>query len=233
MRKWPGLAHLMFRLGMKTKAHEAQQLWDLFRTRDDDEMGAADATPAATGWYRWRVQRTLDLRGRSRFVAKYPRHSVRLAWLDAVFPGCLFLHVARDWRAVVHSTSTWKAKRETGDDPEAYFGVRIPGWRERADVPHADFAGRIFLHVTRRLESDRERYGARFRVLRYEDFCERPLDEMRGVASWAGLRMTPEFERIAGRELEARNDKWKTGLDPAAIERIRATDPVFFARHEV
>lgn len=231
MRRWPRIAHLLVQLGMKTKPHEAQQLWDLEWTGDDDRMGAADARPAVVAWYRERVRRTVELRGRTRFLAKYPRHSLRLGWLDAVFPGCLFLHVTRDWRAVVHSTAKWKAKREAkGSD--AYFGVRIPGWRDRDGSPPALVAGRVFRYVTRHLEDEAAHWGPRFARVAYEDYCARPLDEMRRIVDWAGLGWTPDFEKRIERDLEARNDAWRTGLEPALVERIRAEDPEFFARHE-
>jgi hypothetical protein len=230
MRDRPEVAHLLNLVGLKRKPHEAQKLWDLRRPRDDDVMDAADATPDVVAWYRQRVLRTMELRGRPRFLAKYPRHSLRLGWLDAVFPGCLFLHVTRDWRATVYSTATWKEKREK--DGEGYFGVRIPGWRERAGVPPAEFAARIFRHVTKHLEAEAARFGSRFRVLAYEDFCAGAVREARAVAEWAGLRWTRELEKAASEPMESQNEKWKTGLDGALLDRIRATDPAFFARHE-
>lgn len=232
LRTWPALAHLLVRLGRKASPHEAQQLWDLRWRGDDDRMDAADARADDVAWYRERVRRTLELRGRSRFLAKYPRHSLRLGWLDAVFPGCLFLHVTRDWRAVVHSTAKWRTKRRDRPGDEAWFGVRVPGWRDPSDEPPAVAAGRIFRHVTRHLEAEAARWGPRMVCVTYEDFCARPLGELRRIADWAGLAWTPAFERRVDHPLEARNDSWRTALDPATLDRIRATDPEFFARHE-
>jgi hypothetical protein len=231
-RNSPAFAHFLYRLGRKTKPHECQGLWDLWWPGVDDAMGPADATPEVCRWYRERVRRTLELRGRPRFVAKYPRHSLRLGWLDAVFPGCLFLHVTRDWRAVVHSTAKWKAKRAGRPGDDAYFGVRIPGWREPHDRTPAADAARIYRYVTQHLEGEAARYGDRFRRVSYEDFCARTLDELRGIAGWAGIGWSPAFERVAASGLEARNDSWRTALDPAELDRIRAEDPAFFSRHE-
>ena len=61
-----------------------------------------------------------------RFVAKYPRLSLPVGWLDALFPDALFVHLKRDWRAVVMSTVKRERKRKAYS--ERWFGVRIPGW---------------------------------------------------------------------------------------------------------
>ena len=75
-------------------------------------MAAGDARPDDVAFYRRRVETVLSLRGKQRFLAKYPRLSLRVEWLDAVFPGALFVHVCRDWRAVLASTLLRKRKRE-------------------------------------------------------------------------------------------------------------------------
>lgn len=228
----PALAHAAARLGFGNYPHEAQRIWDRFRDQDDDRMDAADATPAASAWHRDRVRRVLGLRGRTRFLAKYPRLSLRLGWLDAVFPGCLFLQVVRDWRAVVNSTVVRRVNRERPESRQEYFGVRIRGWRDLEAVPHPVAAGRIYHAVTLHLEEEARRFGGRLRRVRYEEFCARPVEESRSLADWAGLRWTPEFEESVRRPLKPRNEKWKEGLGPEMIEAVRAEDPAFFARYE-
>jgi hypothetical protein len=230
--RWPSVAQWINRLGAERLPHEAQRVWDLEWRGDDDRMDASDAGPDVVSWYRRRVQRTLELRGRTRFLAKYPRLSLRLDWLDATFPGCLFLHVVRDWRAVVGSTAKRREKRSSRDGDAAHFGVRIPGWRGMIDDEPELAAGRVFLHVTRQLESDAEKYGTRLRRVTYEGFCARPAEEMHAIADWAGLAWTGDFERRCPKTLAARNDKWLEHPDRAVFDRIRAEDPALFARYE-
>jgi hypothetical protein len=232
MPHWPRVAYWLNVVGRDRMPHEAQRLWDLRWPGVDDEMRAADATPDVVAWYRARVLRSLELRGRTRFLAKYPRLSLRLEWLDAVFPGCLFLHVVRDWRAVVHSTAERRTKRRGRDGDAEHFGVRIPGWRGMAELPPALAAGRIYGHVTRRLESDAERFGPRMRRVEYETLCARPGEELRAIAAWAGLAPSADFERRCPRSLKARNDKWIASPHRGQFARIRAEDPELFARYE-
>jgi len=230
--RWPTVAYWMNRLGRGRMPHEAQRLWDLRWPGVDDRMNASDADDDVVAWYRARVRRSLELRGRTRFVAKYPRLSLRLDWLDVVFPGCLFLHVVRDWRAVVLSTARRRDKRRGRGGDAAHFGVRIPGWRDAVDDPPVATAAGIFRHVTRRLESDALRFGPRMRRVTYEGLCARPTEELRAIADWAGLAWSPEAERRCPRALAARNDKWFASPDAAVLERFRAEDPEFFGRYE-
>jgi len=79
-----------------TKPHEAQRFWDYLWPGPDDTMTADDLTAEQATFYASTVERVLRLRGRTRFVAKYPRLSLRIGWLNALFPDAKFLHMARD-----------------------------------------------------------------------------------------------------------------------------------------
>jgi hypothetical protein len=228
--RWPRLAHLLTRAGWSDAPLEAQRVWDHLWSGADDAMGAADATPAVAAWYRGLVRRVLALRGAARFLAKYPRLSLRLEWLDAVFPGARFIHVVRDWRAVVCSTLARKLKRDKRGG--GWFGVRIPGWREMGELTHELAAGRQFRIVTQELERQRGRFPGRFFRVHYEELCERPVEVVRALAADCELRWTPQFEASLPRDLRSANFKWRERLDPARIEETRAEDPAFYARYE-
>jgi len=228
---FPRIAWWMTRLGVRDDPMEAQRIWDRFRRGNDDRMGAREATPAACAWYRRLVATVLALRGARRFVAKYPRLSLRISWLDAVFPDALFLHLSRDWRAVV--SSTVKRIRKRRDRGGGWFGVRIPEWASMESLEPEIVAGRVFRHVTSTLEREGPAFGDRYFHVRYEDLCARPRPTVRAIASWCGLRFDDAFEELVPAELRSANGKWRTHLDPAKIDEIRAEAPDFFARHEV
>ena len=217
-------------LGMSDSPMEAQNIWDRFRTRDDDWMGAADAPARVTDWHRWQVSRALSLRGAGRFLAKYPRLSLRLEWLDAMFPDAIFIHLKRDWRAVVSSTVGRRVKRE--ERGGGWFGIRVPGWHDLADLPHAVASARIFRTVTHYLEEEGPWFGDRYFAVRYEDLCENPLAVFGEIVERCDLPMLPEFQDSLPRSLESANHKWRDCLSEGLIRRIRAEDPRFYARHE-
>lgn len=224
----PVLAHLWTRLGSDPTPREAQPVWDRFRPEADDVMGAAHATAKVVRWHRRSVARLLRLRGASRFLAKYPRLSLRLEWLDALFPDAVFLHLERDWRAVVRSTAERIRRRR--DRGGGWFGVRIPGWRRLCDERPEIVAARVFRVVTTTLEREGPQYGNRYVRLRYSDLCREPRLVLREVAARCAL--TADFAEGIPEILESTNSKWRQSLGPRVIEEIRSEAPAFFARHE-
>ena len=230
-RNFPLLARLMTGTVFQDRPMEAQKFWDRFWTGKDDVMGSEEATDEAVAWYRETIGKILSLRGARRFVAKYPRLSLRLHWIDAVFPGALFVHILRDWRAVVNSSLKRRAQRERHGGGR-WYGVRIPGWQEMGDLPPEIVAGRQYLFVTRTLERDGPGFGGRFFTVRYTDLCRGPVETLKKIADRCDLEWSPRFEKGIPRNLRSANHKWRTDLDPAKVERIRAEDPEFFAAHE-
>ncbi|MBM4035606.1 MAG: sulfotransferase [Planctomycetes bacterium] len=226
----PRIARLLTRLGIGDKPREAQVVWDRFWRTDDDCMGAEDATPEAIAWHRRLTATVLRLRGAPRFVAKYPRFSLRMGWLNAVFPDALFVHILRDWRAVVSSTLVRRSKRIHRS--RKWYGMRIPGWRQMDDVPWPIAAGRQYRVTTQAIEGQGPVFGSRFLSVRYGRLCAEPVATLRRIIDHCGLSWTAAFEQAVPRELKSANYKWRETLDPADIERIRAEDPAFFAAHE-
>ncbi len=229
---FPRIAHLVSRTfpARSSPPMEAPRFWDWHQTRDDDVMDARDASPRAVKWYRDRVRLVSALGGASRFLAKYPRLSLRLPWLDAVFPDAMFIHLTRDWRAVLSSTVERMVKRK--EQREEWFGVRIPGWRDLRDLPPEEAAGRILVAVIRELELQKRRLKDRCLTVRYEDVCRDPLAIIAVIADWSGCARDPTMEHCAPGVYECRNWKWPSRLSPDEIKKVRSLDPDLFSRYE-
>jgi len=226
----PRLAHWLTRFG-GDQPLEAQRVWDRYRGQEDDFMGAGDATPEVTQWYRGLVRRILVLRGVDRFLAKYPRLSLRLEWLDAIFPGAVFVHMQRDWRAVVNSTVERKVKRSKRGG--GWFGVRMPGWRDMKELPHEVAAARQFRYVTEILENAVTRFPGRVFTAGYEEICREPLAAIRRLTEELKLSWSDAFAATIPTQLRCANYKWRERLDSGVVASIRAEAPDFFSRHEV
>jgi hypothetical protein len=227
---FPRLGYGLMRVGGRDHPREAQRFWDYHWRGDDDVMTAEDATPEISQWYRSRVARMLALRGAPRMVAKYPRLSFRMGWLDRVFPGALFVHVVRDWRAVVSSTVRRKAKRE--ERGGGWFGVRPPGWREMTDLPHEVAAARLYRLATEEIEREGRRLPGRVFTVRYGALCASPVRVIESLCSELGLAWTADFAASLPAKLTDANYKWREQLDPECVARIRSEAPEFFARFE-
>jgi LPS sulfotransferase NodH len=225
----PRLARWLTRLG-GDQPLEAQKVWDRFRRGEDDVMDERDATPEVTQWYRGLVRRVVTLRGARRFLAKYPRLSLRLDWLDAVFPGALYIHMQRDWRAVVNSTVERKVKRSKRGG--GWFGVRVPGWRDMQDVGHEEAAARVYRHVTEAIEGAAGRYPGRVFRVSYEELCREPLATMRRLAGDLRLPWSDAFASTVPTQLRSANYKWRERLRPEVVASLRAESAAFFQSHE-
>lgn len=226
----PGLAHLLTRCGMRDDPQEAQHVWDRLWTLPDDRMGAGDVTAAHRAYYPALIEKVLRARNRSRFLAKYPRLSLRLRWLDALFPDAYFLHVVRDWRAVMRSTIERKVKREKRGG--GWFGVRIPNYQQELDLPADESSARIFRYVTQQLEADHQHFGDRLIRVRYDELCADVDGEIRKLCDRMGLAPDPAFLAGLPRDLKCADYKWRDHLQLERVDLLRSSDPAWFARYE-
>jgi hypothetical protein len=230
-RWFPPLADLAIWREDDPKPVEAQGIWDRVRRGDDDHLGASAARDVDREWYRRLVARTVVHRGGRRFVAKYPRLSLRTGWLDAVFPDAFFVHMARDWRAVVNSTVDRKDKRHNHGG--GWFGVRPTGWRDWESEPHDLQATRTFVAVTRELERAAPEFGDRWIHVEYAELCERPLDVVRNLLERVGLSWTPEFEGLLREQRFANaNAKWRSAISERRVDELREIEPPLLRRYE-
>jgi len=231
LRGKPLLSHVLTSIGVRDdQPMEAQPIWDRFKRRDDDVMTADDSSPKEVAWFRNLIVKVLKLRNANRFLAKYPRLSLRLSWLDSVFPGAIFIHMTRDWRAVVNSTALKKVKRNKRGG--AWFGVYIPGWRNLEGISRELASARVFRFVNRVLEEEATLFDGRFFTVSYEDLCRNPAGTLHSLADVCGLRWDERFAKTIQGEFKCANFKWREELDPSVIESIRKEDPEFYRRYE-
>lgn len=216
----PRLAWALTRLGrFDDHPKEGNPIWNRFQQVPEDLMDAEDAPPEVVEWFRRFTGGLLEARGVTRFLAKCPRHAVRLGWLDAVYPDCRFVVIQRDWRAVVASTVR-KRERDT-EKGKRWWGVHVPGWRQlRREGPEVGAAGQ-YAWVHDYLDRMEPRYGDRMVRLWYEELCADTEGTLRRILDHCGLRWTDEFGRGLPTDLEARNDKWREVLDESLVAGIR------------
>ncbi len=216
----PRFAHLLRQLRLVTGTpKEANQFWNRYKTRRNDVMTAEDASPECVAWYRKTIAGVLRAQGKSRFAAKCPPQSVRVPWVDAVFPDALFLVAVRDWRGVVNSTVKKRIRHETHH--KDFWGVRVPGHQEMKAMPSEHSAARVFRIVHEMIEGWQRENPERFHRVVYSDLCEDPRGILRGVADFCGLAWSAEFEATLPTSQPCSNYKWKENLDPDLIAHIR------------
>jgi hypothetical protein len=125
----------------------------------------------------------------------------RIGYLNEIFPDAKFIHIVRDGRAVASSylhINEWQWRGWYG--PYSWrYGPLSPedqaAW-EASGRSFAALAGIQWRLHTRAIDTARAGVDpSRFLQVRYEDFCEAPLEACRRVVEFSELEQSPSFER--------------------------------------
>lgn len=176
----------------------------------DHVKGASDATDeearrikGAFGFYQFSRRKRI-------FVNKCPRSSVRLPFIEAIFPEAKYIHVYRDGRAVVSSILDLIEREPFRQSIPLGAFCKPADWRELVKmeplVRHACQWRDI-------MQTIREDSGAidkkQWLDVSYEEFCRKPGETMSSVFEFMGAR--PGKEQIRNIEnMPQKNDqKWR------------------------
>lgn len=206
---------------------EAGEVWDPRRYADpqaEHHWTAADLTPQEAARLHDRFEfarrvRSLRPPGR-RLFNKHPRNSVRLEFLDAVFPDATYIHVVRDGRAVVHSLlEMLEREPERKTVPLGAF-CKPPGWRDLLRDDPVEQAALQWREIVGYILAQGETLGPRYHHFRYEDLCA----DVRGVLgrsfAAAGLRADDAVLARLPERLPLRNFKWQATFSPAQVDTL-------------
>lgn len=165
---------------------------------------------------------------RSRLLVKLTGWS-RIGFLNEIFEDAKFIHIVRDGRAVASSLlhiNSWQWRGWYGPYSWRY------GPLSAGDHAAWEASGRSFVALagiqwrihTRAIEAARQAVDPkRFLEVRYEPFCEDPLETCRGVVDFAELEQSAAFERqVRAATIEDRVSRWRADLSPE--QQAKLTD---------
>ena len=185
---WPGEAHEVW----EADYHPALRGWS------SNELEASDLTPQSAA----RIQRSFLLTAGTskRLIDKTPRNSLRVPFIDALFPDASYVFLKRDGRENVNSLiNAWRTPRYRtyrlpephsipGVDPVWWKFVLYPGWRsDRRGPLEVVCANQWTTCNEHALRASRSIDAARWISVRYEDLIDRPVDETERLMSWLGV----------------------------------------------
>lgn len=156
----------------------------------------------------------------------------RIGFLNEIFGDAKFVHILRDGRSVASSllhVDFWRG----------WYGPQ--GWRagllspedqatwEAYDRSFVVLAGLEWRIQMRAIDAARRQLDpARFLEVKYESFCEQPMETYRRVLTFAELPPSPEFERqVEAASIRSMRDRWRgdlTAAQQALLDELLADD---------
>jgi omega-hydroxy-beta-dihydromenaquinone-9 sulfotransferase len=184
------------------------------------DLVAEDVTPRVRRQLHSVFERMLTRR-RNRILIKLTGWS-RIGFLNEIFPDAKFIHIVRDGRAVASSylhINEWQWRGWYG--PYSWrYGPLTPedqaAW-EASGKSFAALAGLQWRIHTRAIDSARTQVEpSRFLQVRYEDFCDEPLETCRRVVEFSELERSPMFERhVSTTRITDMSNRYRKDLSPA------------------
>jgi hypothetical protein len=180
------------------------------------DLVSTDVTPRVKKQMRAVIERMLTAK-RSRLLIKLTGWS-RIGFLNEIFEDAKFIHIVRDGRAVANSHLHVNAWQWRG-----WYGPYSWRYGPLSAEDHAawEASGRSFVALagiqwkihTRAIESARQALDPkRFLEVKYETFCEQPLETCRRVMEFAELEGSAAFERHVQATPIKDTDRWRKDL---------------------
>lgn len=193
---------------------EGHILWDAYHHPRDrvwasDALGADDLTARERSYIHAAI--ALFARGRT-FVDKTPENSLRLPYLDALFPDARYVFLRRRAPDNVNSLiEGWRARPRFVKYrlPEPLEGIApldgrlwsfalVPGWRELRGAPLEEVCARQYVACNEAVLAARPAIAPeQWFELAYEDLVASPREELRALFERLGLEVVPEVDRYA------------------------------------
>lgn len=215
-----------------TPAGEGSRIWGWHvPDYDHHRLTADDVTDEARAFYPEVATFHRRHANASTFLSKRPANSLRVSFLDELFPEARFVHLTRDPTAV--ASSIYRRLQDLGNQ---WFAAEPPGWREQLSRPVPDRIAWQMRTILETLRGDAEtrELGERFVEVGYEDLTERPQPTLEALYDRLGLgreQLAPLQPYVD--QLENRNRGWDDSMPDedrrkleAAVEGLHEEDRV-------
>lgn len=226
---WPGEAHEVW----ERDHHPALRGWE------SNVLTGEDLTEEQAA--RIRREFYLVTGGRRHLIDKTPRNTLRVGFVEALFPDALYVFLQRDGRENINSLiNAWRTPRYRTyklpephaipgiPDPTWWKFVLYPGWRHDKEGPLEVVCAQQWVHSN---ESALASFGEiprhRWTTVRYEELIENPIEEVARLVEFLGLpyeaRMRSEAAAVKTKPVNVvtppERGKWRKE-NPREVEAI-------------
>jgi len=218
------------------KTSEAYKLWSkLFFEENFGRLSLFSKIPSSVAINKANsyISKLLRAQGKNRFIAKLTGPP-RINYLQAAFPDAIYIDIIRDPCATIASlmrTDFWEAK---GKYTPAWDGIlnekEIRIWEEYDSSPLVVTALQ-WNAISRATHREQSETNAQLLRIKYEDFINNPMSELKKILSFAGLKDSQKIEKyIFSMNYESTNYKYKELLKQEEMELIRNITSEFIAQ---
>jgi hypothetical protein len=132
------------------------------------------------------------LKGKKRFLNKHPQNSLRIPYLDLIFPDAIYIHLIRDGRATVLSNIS-QIKKDKYRQKLPFGSFPKPDkWRDYTGKDYLEqfayqwkFVIQYIRDSIKKLDND-----GRYLEVKYEEFCNNPRSILNIIDEFCGLSKT-------------------------------------------
>jgi hypothetical protein len=143
----------------------------------------------------------------------------RIGFLNEVFEDAKFIHIVRDGRAVASSllhVPFWRGWQGPQGWRAGLLSPEDQATWESYDRSFTALAGLEWRIQMRAIEAARQTLDpASFFEVKYEAFCEQPMETYQRVLEFVGLPRSAEFERqVQAAAIKSTSNRWRDDLAP-------------------
>jgi len=174
------------------------------------------------------ISNLLTKKNKNRFLNKSPGNSMRIKYINKIFPGSIFINIIRDGRAVIESMMRIASRSKNG-----YFGISLKKqmqWNYDVLERHA----RQWIEVNEEIQNAKNSLNPeQYYEVKYENLTSNGKEILKELCKFCEIDEKDLFQKeikkveanglitpIVLENLKSRNESWKSRLDESQITRL-------------
>ena len=204
-----------FRYGIERPKRSEGWVWDRYYTLIQ-YLEEKHATEEIQNYYFNAIKYQLKAFNASRFVSSNPRSSMRIKWLNKMFPDAYYIIITRDKKSVISSMyQVITKKRKKWGDKFLEYPSTLRGYgyvKKQLNENCSDMQTCIDFYelYQKSLNQDLPLISEKTMHVKYEDFIKDSRNTIKKLYQFTKLNWYDGLEKLIPEQLDlSRNDRWK------------------------